>query len=116
MKQLIFLLSFSILFQSCYSYKSIGYNNSNIEKNQKIKIVKLDETRIKGQFVSKNENETLIGSNKNGQLLTIPNAEIESIKIREYSVLKTVGLITGSVVVVVITVGIIIIMFSFLSL
>lgn len=116
MKSLIFLFLFSVLLQNCYSYKSIGYNNNNIDKNQKIKIIKLDKTRIKGQFVSKNENEILIGSSKNGQLLTIPNAEIESNKIREYSALKTIITIIAAIPVVVIGVQIIIIMVSFLAL
>jgi len=93
MKNIIFLLSFSILFQSCYSYKKIDYKQSEIKKSKKIKVIKLDKTNIEGQLVSKNENEILMFSYNNGQILTIPNAEIESVKIRGFSLLKTFGLI-----------------------
>ena len=92
MKNFIFLLFFCVLFQSCYSYKAKGYNNYN-EKNQKIQIVTLSKSIIRGQLVSKKENEILIVSNKNGQILTIPHSEIESFDVRKFSFLKTLGLV-----------------------
>ena len=45
MKELIFLLSFSILFQSCFSYKSIDINTIAIEKKQKFELEKVDKDR-----------------------------------------------------------------------
>ena len=89
MKNLIFLLSFSILFQSCFSYKSIGYNNIEIDKKQKIKVLMLNKTSIKGQLVSKNE-KTMILETKDGQG-TIPLEEIYDVQVRKFAFLKTLG-------------------------
>ena len=66
MKNLLFLLSFSILFQSCFSYKSIGYNNIEIDKKQKLEVLMLNKTSIKGELVSKND-KTMILETKDGQ-------------------------------------------------
>jgi hypothetical protein len=103
MKNLFFLLSFSILFQSCFSYKSIGYksigyksigyNNIEIDKKQKIKVLMLNKTSIKGQLVSKNE-KTMILETKDGQG-TIPLEEIYDVKVRNFSFLKSAGLTVG---------------------
>ena len=93
MKKLLFLLSFSILFQSCYSYKSIDYSTIEIDKNQKLEVLRLNKTSIKGRLVSKNE-KTIILQTKNGQG-TIPMEEVYNIKVREFSVLKTAGAIVG---------------------
>jgi hypothetical protein len=93
MKKLLFLLSFSILFQSCYSYKSIDYNNIEIDKNQNLEVLRLKKTSIKGRLVSKNE-KTIILQTKNGQG-TIPMEEVLNIKVKEFSLLKTAGLIIG---------------------
>jgi hypothetical protein len=91
MKKLLFLLSFSILFQSCYSYKSIDYNNIEIDKKQKLEVLMLNKTSMKGQFVSKNE-KTIILQTKEGQG-AIPIEEVYNIKAREFSLLKTAGFI-----------------------
>ena len=93
MKKLLFLLSFSILFQSCYSYKSIDYSTIEIDKNQKLEVLRLNKTSMKGRLVSKNE-KTIILQTKNGQG-TIPMEEVYNIKVREFSVLKTAGAIVG---------------------
>ena len=90
MKKLLFLLSFSILFQSCYSYKSIDYNNIETNKKQKLEVLMLNKTSMKGQLVSKNE-KTLILQTKDGQG-AIPMEEVYNVKVREFSLLKTAGL------------------------
>ena len=89
MKKLFFLLSFSILFQSCFSYKSIGYNSIEINKKQKLEVVKIDKTNINGQLVSKNET-TMIFETKVG-LQTIVEEEIYDVKVRKFAFLKTLG-------------------------
>ena len=89
MKKLLFLLSFSILFQSCFSYKSIGYNSIEINKKQKLEVVKIDKTNINGQLVSKNET-TMILETKVG-LQTIVVEEIYDVKVRKFAFLKTLG-------------------------
>ena len=93
MKKLLFLLSFSILFQSCYSYKSIDYSTIEIDKNQKLEVLRLNKTSIKGRLVSKNE-KTIILQTKNGQG-TIPMEEVYNVKVKEFSLLKTAGLTVG---------------------
>ena len=93
MKKLLFLLSFSILFQSCYSYKSIDYSTIEIDKNQILEVLRLNKTSVKGRLVSKNE-KTIILQTKNGKG-TIPMEEVYNIKVREFSVLKTAGAIVG---------------------
>jgi len=90
MKKLLFLLSFSILFQSCYSYKSIDYSTIEIDKNQKLEVLRLNKSSIKGRLVSKNE-KTIILQTKNGQG-TIPMEEVYNVKVKEFSLLKTAGL------------------------
>ena len=90
MKKLLFLLSFSILFQSCYSYKSIDYSTIEIDKKQKLEVLRLNKTSIKGRLVSKNE-KTIILQTKNGQG-TIPMEEVYNVKVKEFSLLKTAGL------------------------
>jgi hypothetical protein len=90
MRKLLFLLSISILFQSCYSYKSIDYKNIETEKKQKFEIKGAEGTYSEGRLVSKNE-KTIVLENK-GQTQTISKEEIYDIKVREFSILKSAGL------------------------
>jgi hypothetical protein len=96
MKKLLFLLSFSILFQSCYSYKSIDYNNIETDKKQKLEVLMLNKTSMKGQLVSKNE-KTMILESKDGQG-AIPVEQINAVKVRKFSFLKSAGLTVGTFV------------------
>ena len=89
MKKLSLLLLLSILFQSCYSYKTVGYNNIAIEKKQKVEVLMLNKTSVKGQLVSKNE-KTIILETKDGQG-TIPLEEIYDVQVRKFAFLKTLG-------------------------
>ena len=98
MKKLSLLLLLSILFQSCFSYKSIGYNNIEIDKKQKLEVLMLNKTSIKGELVSKND-KTMILETKDGQG-TIAIEEIYDVKVRKFSFLKSAGVIVGSYVTV----------------
>ena len=89
---LLLLLLLSILFQSCYSYKTVDYNNIAIEKKQKVEVLMLNKTSFKGQLVSKND-KTMILETKDGQG-TIAIEEIYDVKVRKFSFLKSAGLIT----------------------
>ena len=61
MKKLsLLLLLLSILFQSCYSYKTVDYNNIAIEKKQKVEVLMLNKTSFKGQLVSKNDKTMIL--------------------------------------------------------
>jgi len=89
MKKLIFLFLFSILFQSCFSYRTVDYNNIASEKNQKFEVAKIDRTNVKGRLVSIDEN-TMILENK-GRNQTILKDEIYDLKVRKFSILKTIS-------------------------
>ena len=107
MKKFIFLLSFSILFQSCFSYKTVDYNNIAIEKKQKFEVFGVEGTNIKGRLVSKNDQ--LIILENNGQLQEMPVSEIYEVKVRKFSILKSTGLLgaTYAAILVVILIAII---------
>ena len=98
MKKFIFLLSFSILFQSCFSYKTVDYNNIAIEKKQKFEVSGVGGKNIKGRLVSKNEQ--LIILENNGQLQEMPVSEIYEVKVRKFSILKSSGVVAGAAVLI----------------
>ncbi len=87
MKNFILFLAIGILFQSCYSYKTIENNPSKLEvgKNYKIKenrksialkvLSKTDSTIVYKSFFKKHE---------------ISNDAITSVKKRKFSVVKTI--------------------------
>ena len=94
MKKLILLLLFSFLFQSCFSYKSVNFNDIKNEKKQKFEVSKLDKTNIKGRLVSIDEN-VMILQNRNGNQ-TINENEIYDVKVRKFSILKLATGIVGT--------------------
>jgi len=98
MKKLILLLLFSFLFQSCFSYKSVNFNDIKNEKKQKFEVSKLDKTNIKGRLVSKNE-KTMILENNEG-LQTILKDEIYDMKVRKFAILKSFGVVAGAAVLI----------------
>ena len=94
MKKLLLLLLFSFLFQSCFSYKSVNFNDIKNEKKQKFEVSKLDKTNIKGRLVSIDEN-VMILQNRNGNQ-TINENEIYDVKVRKFSILKLATGIVGT--------------------
>ena len=94
MKKLILLLLFSFLYQSCFSYKSVNFNDIKNEKKQKFEVSKLDKTNIKGRLVSIDEN-VMILENRNGNQ-TVNENEIYDIKVRKFSILKLATGIVGT--------------------
>ena len=106
MKNLVILLSFSILFQSCFSYKTVDYNSIPIEKEQEVEIEAVTGTNIKGTLVSKNEQTITLDNN--GQLQKIPISEIYEVKTSTFSILKTAGRIAaafGVIIVIALSAG-----------
>ena len=67
----------------------------------------LNKTSVKGQLVSKNE-KTIILETKDGQG-TIPLEEIYNVKVREFSILKSTGLVVGLPIVTYIGLGLLIV-------
>jgi hypothetical protein len=94
MKKLLILLLFSFPFQSCFSYKSVNFNDIKNEKKQKFEVSKLDKTNIKGRLVSIDENEMIL-ENRNGNQ-TINENEIYDVKVRKFSILKLATGIVGT--------------------
>ena len=88
MKKIIILFLFSILFQSCFSYRTVDFDDIVSEKKQKFEVAKFDRTNIKGRLVSIDEN-VMILENRNGNQ-TINENEIYDVKVRKFSILKTI--------------------------
>ena len=88
MKKLVILLLFPFLFQSCFSYRTLDYNNIAIEKKQKFEIEKLDSSKLTGRLVSKNAESITLENNRG--LQTVEKNDIQQIKVRKFSILKTV--------------------------
>ena len=90
MKNLFILLTFLILFQSCFSYKSVNYDTiSNDNKKQKIQVEMLDRTKFNGQLVSKDDKTMTLETN--GSTQTILKKDIYEIQVVKFSILKTLG-------------------------
>ena len=94
MKKLLLLLLFSFLFQSCFSYKSVNFNDIKNEKKQKFEVFKIDKTNIKGRLVSIDENVMILENRKGSQ--TINENEIYDVKVRKFSILKLATGIVGT--------------------
>ena len=90
MKNLFILLSFLILFQSCFSYKSVNYDTiSSDDKKQKIQVEMLDRTKLSGQLVSIDDKTMTLENN--GSTQTILKKDIYEVKVVKFSILKTLG-------------------------
>ena len=104
MKKRSLLLSFLILFQSCFSYKTVDYNRIPIEKKQKVEVKGIGGINIKGTLVSKNEQTLTVDTN--GQLQEISVDEINEVKVRKFSIWKTAGGTSLSLLIGVLTIGV----------
>jgi hypothetical protein len=104
MKKRSLLLSFLILFQSCFSYKTVNHNSIPIEKKQKVEVKGIGGINIKGTLVSKNEQTLTIDTN--GQLQEISVDEINEVKVRKFSIWKTAGGTSLSLLIGVLTIGV----------
>ena len=94
MKKLLLILLFSFLFQSCFTYKSVNFNDIKNEKKQKFEVFKIDKTNIKGRLVSIDENVMILENRKGNQ--TINENEIYDVKVRKFSILKLATGIVGT--------------------
>ena len=75
------------MFQSCFSYKTVEYNNIDTEKKQTLRIQKDDRTKIKGKLVSKDDNKIIIS--KSGENQTVLQENIEEIRVKKFSIIRT---------------------------
>ena len=93
MKKIIYLFALSILFQSCFSYKTIEYDNINSEKKQTFRIEKDDRTKIKGKLVSKDKKIII---KKSGKTQTVLKENIEEIRVKKFSIIRTAAGAAGT--------------------
>ena len=87
MKNLFILLSFLILFQSCFTYKTVNYDEILNDKKQKLEVEMLDRTKFSGQLVYADEISMTLENN--GIKQTIFKKDIYEVKIKKFSILKT---------------------------
>lgn len=87
------------MFQSCFTYRDITYNNLKNGEKVTIKIEKQDRSKIKGQIISIND-EVIILKSK-GNLKSISLDEIFGVQKRNFSLLKTGSVFTGILLLVV---------------
>ena len=88
-KSVVFSLSFLILFQSCFSYRTVNYNEISNDKKQKVELEMLDRTKFSGQLVS--ADDRTITLQNDGIEQKVPKKDIYEIKIKKFSILKTLG-------------------------
>ena len=87
MKKIIYLFALSLLFQSCFSYKTVEYDNIDSEKKQTFRIEKDDRTKIKGKLVSKDDKKIIV--KKSGKTQTVLQENIEEIRVKKFSIIRT---------------------------
>ncbi len=89
MKNVIVSLSFLILFQSCFSYRTVNYSEISNDKKQKVEIEMLDRTKFSGQLVSTDDKSITLENN--GIEQKVLKNDIYEIKIKKFSIFKTLG-------------------------
>ena len=89
MKNIVILLSFLILFQSCFSYRTVNYDDLFNDKKQKVQVEMLDRTKFSGQLVSSDDKTMTLDNN--GIKQEVLKQDIYEIKIKKFSILKTLG-------------------------
>ena len=96
MKKFLFLMSLSILLQSCFSYtRALDFNAGEVQVNQKVKIYKNNGTERKGKVLSANKDQIAIIYSKTKQILKIPVKDISGVQASELSVVKSFAVPTG---------------------
>ena len=89
MKNIVILLSFLILFQSCFSYRTANYDDLLNDKKQKVRVEMIDRTKFSGQLVS--TDDKIMTLDNNGIKQEVLKQDIYEIKIKKFSILKTLG-------------------------
>ena len=86
-KNIVFPLSFLILFQSCFSYRTVNYSEISNDKKQKVEIEMLDRTKFSGQLVSTDDKSITLENN--GIEQKVLKNDIYEIKIKKFSIFKS---------------------------
>ena len=96
MKKLILLLLFSFLFQSCFSYKSVNFDDIKNEKKQKIIIETIYKENIKGKLIYIDEKQITL--KKSSELKTVNKEDIRFLSVKKFSISKTAEVVVGGYV------------------
>ena len=86
-KSVVFSLSLLILFQSCFSYKTVNYSEISNDKKQKVELEMLDRTKFSGQLVSTDDKSITLENN--GIEQKVLKNDIYEIKIKKFSIFKS---------------------------
>lgn len=90
---ILYLLIVSFLLQSCYTYKAISIKETPLLVGKKYKIREADKF-VKSKIIIANDSVITVVEGGNVEK-DIYVKQIKEIKVREFSVLKTVGLTVG---------------------
>lgn len=86
-KSVVFSLSFLILFQSCFSYRTVNYSEISNDKKQKVEVEMLDRAKFSGQLVSIDDKSITLENN--GIEQKVLKNDIYEIKIKKFSIFKS---------------------------
>ena len=87
MKKLILLLFIPLVFQGCFSYKTVNYSQISNDKKQKIIIETIYKENIKGKLIYIDEKQITL--KKSGELKSVSKEEIQNVSVRKFSIYKT---------------------------
>ena len=93
MKKLIILLFIAVVFQGCFSYKTVNYSQISNDKKQKIIVETIYKENIKGKLISIDEKQITL--KKSGELKMINKEDIRFLSVRKFSVSKTAEVVVG---------------------
>ena len=97
MKKLILLYLFILLvFQGCFSYKTVKYNQISNDNKQKIIIETIYKENIKGKLIYIDEKQITL--KKSGELKSVSKEEIRNVSVRKFSIYKTSEVVIGQFV------------------
>ena len=97
MKKLIILLLFiPLVFQGCFSYKTVKYSQISNDKKQKIIIETIYKENIKGKLIYIDEKQITL--KKSGELKSVSKEEIRNVSVRKFSIYKTSEVVIGQFV------------------
>ena len=112
MKKLILLLFIPLVFQGCFSYKTVNYSQISNDKKQKIIVETIDKVNIKGKLVSIDEEQ--IALKKSGKLKTVNKEDIRGLRVRKFSISKTAGGIIGGYGTIVFILPVVVVLAAFI--
>jgi hypothetical protein len=94
---IIYILITSFLLQSCYSYKTIDLNKTSLTQGKKYKYNTVQNKKFE-KVTIKSSNDTIIIAKTGRKEKQITFADIKTIKVRKFSVIKTIALVPVSIV------------------